>query len=249
MPQARGDTLIDILTEKRLPFEGDAASIQVHGSLELDNSEIAALPEEMIVHGSLFINGWMAPRLPTRLAVQDRLFLNGPRITALPPHLSVGGDVSLDYSAITRLPIGFSVQGDLNLQRTPIDTLPEGLRVRGDLSLGNTAVHRFPDSMQVGGRIFPPSGLRDMADFMAGHPEGVVLSWPASQHQRLALRAQLSPFPDLWRVVAQMGDDHQLHIRHDTSEGLCPWVRPTGMFTSTARRNSDPTTAPKGTIR
>ena len=103
------------------------------GSLYLDNTPIATLPDGLEVGGSLDLD-------------------NTP-IATLPDGLTVGGSLYLDNTPIATLPDRLTVGGSLYLNNTPIATLPDGLTVGGWLYLNNTPITALPDDLTVGGCI------------------------------------------------------------------------------------------------
>ena len=70
------------------------------GSLDLYNTPITSLPNNLKVGGSLV--------------------LNNTSITSLPNNLKVGGSLDLRNTPITSLPNNLKVEGDLYLRNTPI---------------------------------------------------------------------------------------------------------------------------------
>jgi hypothetical protein len=92
------------------------------GNLDLSNTPITSLPQDLKVGGSLFLY-----RTP---------------ITSLPQGLVVGRNLMLSYTPITSLPQDLKVGGTLGLIDTPITSLPQDLKVGGDLYLHNTPISK-----------------------------------------------------------------------------------------------------------
>ena len=93
----------------------DKLNITVEGSLNLSNTKITSLPDNLrTVNGSL-----------------DLSYTN---ITSLPNNLrTVNGWLDLSYTKITNLPDNLTVNGNLYLSNTNITRLPDSLKVRGTI--------------------------------------------------------------------------------------------------------------------
>jgi hypothetical protein len=88
------------------------------------------------VIGDLNLGDTPITSLPDNLTVQGILDIEGTKITSLPDNLRVGGDLYLHYTKITSLPDNLRVGGDLNLRDTPNldkDNLPSSLVVKGKI--------------------------------------------------------------------------------------------------------------------
>ena len=70
------------------------------GNLNLRNTPITALPDNLTVDGGLY--------------------LSNTKITSLPDNLTVGGYLDLENTKITALPDNLTVRGNLDLANTPI---------------------------------------------------------------------------------------------------------------------------------
>ena len=68
--------------------------------------------------------------LPENLSVGGDLDLSYSDITTLPENLSVGGSINLCGTRISSLPNNLSVEGNLDLQFSDITTLPENLYLK-----------------------------------------------------------------------------------------------------------------------
>lgn len=206
----------DLLDRMQIPFDTHQGT-RIAGDAHLAHALLTELPEELHVQGSLDVSYTGVSRLPRILTVQGHLRMKECAVLALPEILSVGGDVVLDGTRISALPKGFRVPGTLSLSSTPITALPDGLHVGGALDLGQVRLQRFPEDMCIDGPIFPPDGLLDVPAFMATHPpktitNEVMLSYPSSQHHRLAMKERLRPYPNLWRIVAALKPRYHLMI-------------------------------------
>lgn len=189
--------------------------IEVPSSLDIFGEEPFDLPKGLIVHGSLTIEDTAITHLPDGLRVVGNLCIRKSQITTLPQTLRVGGSIEISKSHLTSLPDGLTVRGDLTLFENPIEVLPDGLVVEHNLRLGRTHIRRLPSDLRVGGRIYPPLGLLDLRGFMATQTGPVLLRFPNTRHEQLALRAQLRPFPDMWPIVAGLGTTHSLRGHPD----------------------------------
>lgn len=207
-----------------LPHEIRDGTLHVHANLCFSGTKLRELPDDLTVHGALHISGTRITRLPDRLVVMDSLFADQTPLVSVPEDLAVDGDLSLTRSQVTRLPHGLRVGGSLNLKNTPIQGLPYALDVCGNLNLKGTSMARFPPGLRVCGRITPPSGLLDVAAFLETEAPPVVLSLDGSQHHRLALRAQLHTYPDVWRIVAALGPRQRLRIWRTPEDKILPQV-------------------------
>ena len=119
--------------------------------LDLSNTPITSLPDNLTVGGWLDLRGTGITSLPDNLTVGGDLYLDGTGITSLPYNLTVGGDLYLSNTPITSLPDNLTVGGNLDLSNTPITSLPDNLTVGGNLDLSNTQITSIPENLTVGG--------------------------------------------------------------------------------------------------
>jgi len=131
-----------------------AEGLRVAGALNLSNTTVEKLPDDLSVGGDLNLSHTVVRDLPGRLSVGGTLYLRGASIVALPDDLSVGWSLWLDGSAIRTLPGNLSLGGDLSLNGSDIETLPGGLSLGGDLDLRDTAVETLPGDLSVGGSLW-----------------------------------------------------------------------------------------------
>jgi type II secretory pathway pseudopilin PulG len=99
------------------------------GDLDLSNTPITSLPDNLQVGG--YLNLYKTP------------------ITSLPDNLKVGGYLDLDNTPITSLPNNLKVGGNLNLYDTPITSLPDDLKVGGNLVLYGTPISKKYTKEQI----------------------------------------------------------------------------------------------------
>ena len=100
-----------------------------NGNLDLSNTKITALPDNLTVGGNLYLSGTGITALPDNLTVGGNLYLSDTKITALPDNLTVGGNLYLIGTEITALPDNLTVGGGLYLRGIKI-TNPTVKRLR-----------------------------------------------------------------------------------------------------------------------
>ena len=90
------------------------------GNLDLRNTPITSLPNNLKVEGGLFLGGTKIAFLPDNLKVGGSLFSSDTKITSLPDNLKIGGSLDLSNTPITVLPNNLQVGEELNLNNTPL---------------------------------------------------------------------------------------------------------------------------------
>ena len=127
-------------------------NLTVKGRLYLHDTGITSLPDNLNVRYDLDLSDTGITALPDNLtAVCGDLNLSGTRITALPDNLTtVCGGLNLSGTCITALPDNLNVGGDLDLSYTGITALPNNLTVEGDLNISHTGITALPDNLNVG---------------------------------------------------------------------------------------------------
>ena len=100
-----------------------------NGDLELIDTPIISLPDNLTVGGSLS--------------------LHDTPITSLPNNLTVSGNLYLQRTPITSLPDDLKVKGNLYLMNTPITSLPDNLTVEGYLDLSDTPLSKTHTKKQI----------------------------------------------------------------------------------------------------
>jgi len=90
------------------------------GYLDLANTPITSLPNNLKVGGGLYLKNTQITSLPNNLTVGGYLDLANTPITSLPNNLKVGGGLYLYNTKITSLPNDLTVGGNLDLAYTPI---------------------------------------------------------------------------------------------------------------------------------
>lgn len=98
-------------------------------------TEVTSLPwkKGLTVKGDLNLCETKITKLPDNLEVGGYLDILGTQITEIPDNLKVGGDLYLGGTLITDLPDNFKVGGNLYLYGTEITNLPDNLEVTGEI--------------------------------------------------------------------------------------------------------------------
>ena len=124
--------------------------LHVRGDLNIEHSNIKALPKGLVVDGS--VNGAESAviGIGPNVRIRGDLNLNGTRLHKLPADLRVGGNISLVGSRVVAIPHNLTIKQSLLLARTHIRELPAGLRVPGVLDLGDTPIETLPKGLFVG---------------------------------------------------------------------------------------------------
>ena len=112
------------------------------GDLDLYNTPITSLPDNLKVERNLYLRDTPITSLPDNLQVGGYLILNNTPISSLPDNLKVGRNLILSNTPLTSLPDNLKVGGDLELFNTQITSLPNNLKVGGDLELRNTPLSK-----------------------------------------------------------------------------------------------------------
>jgi hypothetical protein len=118
-------------------------NLNVKGNLDLFNTQIKSLPDNLKISGFLSVT-WNEnmTELPNNLNVKSDIYLSHTPIKSVPDTLKVGGHFYLDDTKITALPDNLKVGGDLRLTSTPIRSLPDNLNVKGDIDLRDTPISK-----------------------------------------------------------------------------------------------------------
>jgi hypothetical protein len=114
--------------------------------------------------GNLNLGNTPITSLPDNLKVGGNLYLYNTKITSLPDNLQVGGYLDLRNTPITSLPDNLKVGGTLYLSNTKITSLPDNLKVGGDLYLRNTPLSKKYTKGQI----------EQMIEDNGGHIEGNI---------------------------------------------------------------------------
>ena len=106
---------------KELETHPDGTQYRYDGMLDLRNTNISKLPNDLYIGGHLRLYGC-------------------EQITKLPDKLYVRDNLNLTYSNIKKLPNGLHVKGHLFLVGTSIEELPNNLYVGGNLFIRKTSL-------------------------------------------------------------------------------------------------------------
>jgi hypothetical protein len=90
--------------------------------------------------GDLDLRNTPITELPDNLTVGRYLDLSNTQITKLPDNLTVGGSLDLKNTQITKLPDNLTVGDSLDLENTPITELPDNLKVGRNIYIGGSKI-------------------------------------------------------------------------------------------------------------
>ena len=107
---------------ERLETHPDDVQFRYEGDLNLNNSNITKLPNDLYVEGNLYLyRNKQLTKLPNDLYVEFNLNLRDcGQLTELPDDLFVGGSLILIDSNITELPYNLYVGSHLYIGGTPL---------------------------------------------------------------------------------------------------------------------------------
>ena len=128
------------------------------GDLDLTNTPIKSLPDNLKVGGHLILSETSIQSLPDNLEVGGNLYLSDASIQSLPDNLKVVGDLFLNGTPIQSLPDNLKVVRNLYLNNTPIQSLPDNLSVGGDLNLTYTPISKK----------YSADEIKDMVEYVGG---------------------------------------------------------------------------------
>ena len=122
LPESWFDSVRKLNLVKELETHPDGTQYRYEDHLELNNSNITKLPNDLYVGGSLRLIGCkQITKLPDDLYVDNDFFLVGcKQITELPNNLYVDKNLVLSYSFITKIPNNLYVGGHLYVNNTPL---------------------------------------------------------------------------------------------------------------------------------
>ena len=154
-----------------------ALIIKWFSDLGIDESRYEILPDLSIkVNGNLDLSNTQITSLPDNLTVEGWLDLSNTQITSLPDNLTVGGSLYSSNTQITSLPDNLTVEGWLDLNNTPITSLPDNLSVEEWLDLSNTPITSLPPSLKVKGKIigFKERIVKESLEFHRTYSEAEI---------------------------------------------------------------------------
>src|SRR5581483_3644904 len=114
MPNGQGEksTMAGIVELYNEVVKGNK-EIRIEGDLDLMNTDVTVLPDNLKVGGSLYLSNTRVTALPDNLEVGEGLYLSGTGVTTLPDNLKVGGDLFLKNTGVTALPDNLKVGGNV----------------------------------------------------------------------------------------------------------------------------------------
>lgn len=133
--------LLDILRENKILIPRRSAEEREKNYLISTQKQIQQYIKDGS-KGNLDLRNTPITSLPNNLKVEGGLFLGGTKITFLPDNLKVGGSLFSSDTEITSLPNGLQVGRNLYLSNTLITSLPDNLQVGGELHLNNTPLSK-----------------------------------------------------------------------------------------------------------
>ena len=102
-------------------FNKQYDKVIINGDLDLRDTQIQSLPDNLHVGGSLYLQGTPIQSLPDNLHVGGSLYLRGTPIQSLPDNLHVEGDLFLGKTPIQSLPNNLDVKGTIYIKGTPLN--------------------------------------------------------------------------------------------------------------------------------
>jgi tRNA(His) 5'-end guanylyltransferase len=129
---------------------------KVGGILDVENTKIKKLPDNLIVGDSLWLGYTNITALPNKITVGRSIDLNETPIEYIPNDIVIGENLILNKCKnIYTLPDNITIGNDLFIERSNIKTLPQNLTVIGDLFLYYYQnIKTLPDNIIVHGNVF-----------------------------------------------------------------------------------------------
>jgi len=198
----------------------------INRSLNLTNTGLERLPDNLTVEGNLIIGSNPIDRLPAGLTVNGSLSFRNTSIAELPPDLNVR-DLTIENSPIQELPPGLVVY-NLKLIGSAITRLPDDIRIKDALVIKNTNIAELPqhlaDSLylleldNVRG-ITLPSSMNVPGSFIVlnAHNEGDVDLPDTLSTGRLSLHGA-----GITQLPTNLNVDSSMEVRHTSITSLPP---------------------------
>jgi len=121
IPEAWFDLIKKLKLIKELENHPDGSQYKHNGNLNLSDTSIEELPNDLNIVGWLSLNNTKIKKLPDDLYVGKHLTLYGcEQLTKLPDNLYVGGYLYLEQTNIEELPNNLYVGGNLFIRDTPL---------------------------------------------------------------------------------------------------------------------------------
>ena len=144
--------------------------VLVNDNLDLDNTQVNKLPDNLIVNGWLGLSNTPITKLPKNLTVKYDLDLEKTNITEIPKDLDISGSLFAPESKIVKLPDDFYIQkySYLNISKTPISKLPKNLHV-GNLVISETNITELPNDLIITDLIYISKDMKNIKNLDKYH--------------------------------------------------------------------------------
>lgn len=116
--------------------------------IDLRNTKISKLPDNLFIDGSLDISSTPITRLPKNLEITGKLYACSTGLREIPDDISVGSLNLAGSRHINSLPDNFHIPEYLNICDTNIKELPENLEV-GLLNMEGTLITEIPETAKI----------------------------------------------------------------------------------------------------
>lgn len=136
-----------IFENMRILQGGIQAGETFSDDVDLSDSSLASLPDNLTFKGNLDVDGTKMEALPASLTVNGHLWARNTPIKTIGPGLIVTGKLTLTGSPITSIPTDAKFEG-LNIANCPVSELPEGLKL-DTLNIEGTQITKLPESLHV----------------------------------------------------------------------------------------------------
>ena len=156
LPEAWFDSIKKLELVRELENHPDGTQYRYEGDLDLDNTNIIKLPNDLHVDGHLSLRSCsQLTKLPDKLYVKTILHVVESIIEELPNDLYVGRHINLmRCKQIKELPNNLRVRGFLDLSDSSLIKLPDNLYVKDTLYLIGTNITEIPNKLYVGRDLF-----------------------------------------------------------------------------------------------
>jgi acetyltransferase-like isoleucine patch superfamily enzyme len=145
----------------------------VKGDLNLSNTPIEELPDNVSIGGDLYLYFGKIRKIGKNLVVKGNCNLSYTPIEEIPDNVNIGGNLDLYDSKIKKIGKNLVVNGNCNLSHTPIEEIQDNVNiggnlylydskikkidknlvVKGDCNLSHTPIEELPDNVNIGGNL------------------------------------------------------------------------------------------------
>ena len=203
---------------------------KVGGRLDVENTKIKKLPDNLIVGDSLWLGYTNITALPNKITVGRSIDLNETPIEYIPNDIVIGENLILNKCKnIYTLPDNITIGNDLFIERSNIKTLPQNLTVIGDLFLYYYQnIKTLPDNIIVHGNVFADDSSINNTYVNKIIPENVihklndlhnmVIIWERNNITYIKIGKLFTVIDSKYENVYHahvLGDDKQLYILTD----------------------------------